>query len=472
MPEIEGTTPKPSAAIIQPRPMKHSFKWVAPVPIEDPEQYMMVKGVAIIEGETKRGEVMDSNNIIFGAGAMAAFAYVGQLVIDVDHFDPLPKEYAEKYPGLEAPYPVGYVYDAAAEEAEVDVGDDGKKEKRMAVEFLGFLTNKAAYELVKQNKFTGCSVVEYFRKEMCSCEAGKCLCPREGSKFLRLTFTLAGEPNSWGTWVAPVTKEDMKTILAMPEIVSNAIAVYSTATTTTAATKSVNAKPKSVEDLVKQHENDIAEIKKVVMVIKRRILFMEHVKPISEAVSAHKAIQSLKKEEVNYRPANDSNPCSQCRWFSSWEDVEPGYCALVEGSINHGDTCDRFELPSQIANTDQTPPAPPPVVAAQAIIPPAPADPLAIETTVIISANTNSSSSPPPKPNALIESKPVNNNNNNNNNPTKEKREHNFKEFLDGLPKDGDIPNRVSGEEVKRLLNTVRTELKEDVEEEGNESNN
>lgn len=440
--ECGAVHPAGTAHIIKPLLMiKHSFTWANPIMVEDPEQYQLVKGVAIIEGVAKRGEVLDKENIIYGAGAMAAFAMAGQLVIDIDHFDPLPKEYAVKYPGLQSPYPVGYVYDADAEETEVNV-EGGKKEKRYAVEFLATITNKTAYQMVKENKFSGCSAVEYFRKEMCACEAGKCQCPREGSKFLRLTFTLEGEPNSYGTWVGPVTKEDIGKIITMPEVAANAIKAYST------------PKPKSIEEMVKKHDAEITEIKKVVHAIKRRVVFVEHVNPISEAIASHKNMQKLTKIDANYRPANGTNPCAECRWFGAWEDREPGYCALVEGDINHGDTCDRFELPPAIAPASQQAPAPPktpPAIKVNTTAGEGSADPAAAPAQ------------PPPKPNALIVAKPVN--------PSKEQRKHNFTEFLDSLPKAEDIPNHVSGEEVKRLLNTVRTELSEGEEEDGKEEN-
>jgi hypothetical protein len=205
-------------AIVTPAQLKklnHTFKWPLPVDLKGkkPRDFMLIKGAAMSEGSAKRGEHMTKENLMHGAGAMSAFALLGLSQIDIDHFaTALPETYEAEFPGISKPYPVGVMIDAAVDKNMVD----GKEVHQ--VEFIAFLTNPKVYEMVEQGKFIGTSVVDMFRKENCSCGADQAehtcnKCSIEGSHFIHNTLVLKGVPNSNGTWVAPVTEEDLGTII-------------------------------------------------------------------------------------------------------------------------------------------------------------------------------------------------------------------------------------------------------------------
>lgn len=220
------TAPAPAKHAVPLQHLKHSFGWVMPIPIDagfDPKDYMLIKGVAMSEGEAKRGERMSKDNITFAAGAMSTSGMLGMAQIDVDHFEfELPKEYDSEYPGLGNPYPPAFIMDAA-----VDV-NDVKGEKLNQVEFVGFAVNPKFYEMVEKGMFVGTSVVDYFRKKNCDCgteqsEHACNKCDIQGSHFLTMTAVLKQVPNSNGTWIAPVTKEDMGTIFTYDASKANAL---------------------------------------------------------------------------------------------------------------------------------------------------------------------------------------------------------------------------------------------------------
>ena len=52
----------------------------------------------------------------------------------------------------------------------------------------------------------------------------------------------------------------------------------------------------------------------------------------------------LTKPEVNYRKSTSSRRCGNCDMFErSWSRPGEGKCTLVEGNIEAGDVCDRWE---------------------------------------------------------------------------------------------------------------------------------
>ena len=184
--------------------LKHKFGWPVALMLEPGEEVemMLFKGVAMQEGEMKRGEKMDKDNLLFATGAMSTAAMMGVALMDIDHFEnaeDVPKEYLAKYgEDLIKPYPPAFIIDAAVEENVIE--PNGRKVNQ--VEFIGACTNRLVYDMIKTGKFKGCSVVDYFRKEVCDdCNGtdGKCDCSIEGSHFLANTFILEEVPNSDGT---------------------------------------------------------------------------------------------------------------------------------------------------------------------------------------------------------------------------------------------------------------------------------
>jgi len=201
--------------------IKHKFSWPVPMLLEPGEEQsmMLFKGVAMQEGEMKRGEIMEKDNLIFATGAMSAAAMFGLALMDIDHFetaDQLPAKYLEKYgQELADPYPPAFIIDAMVEENITE--PSGKKVAQ--VEFIGAITNPLVWSMLKQGKFKGCSVVDYYRKEVCDdCNGtdGSCTCQIEGSHFLMNTFILEEVPNADGTWVEPLTEKDIGTIIERP----------------------------------------------------------------------------------------------------------------------------------------------------------------------------------------------------------------------------------------------------------------
>ena len=199
--------------------LSHAFTWPLPMDLQgfNPADYMMVKGVAMTEGEMKRGEIMTKDNLTFATGAMSAAAMLGLCYCDIDHYEAeLPKQYVEKYgKEINNNYPPVIIIDAGIEVNEVEPG----KQKLAQVEWYGFCTNPLVYKMIANGKFKGNSVVDWYRHESCAyCDGktGKCNCVIEGSHFLRNTLILDEVPNSHATWVDIVTNDDIGTIIAKP----------------------------------------------------------------------------------------------------------------------------------------------------------------------------------------------------------------------------------------------------------------
>ena len=197
--------------------LKHTFKWPLPLELkkEDLSKLMLIKGVAMSEGDVKTGEGMTRDNVIAGAGGLRASSLIGFATLDIDHYEEeLPKEYTKEYPGLKVP--CGFHIDA--EPVENLIGEE--KKKTMQVEFLAILENKKAYEMVQNHDFVGCSVVDYPRELSCKdCDehTDGCTCSYKGSAYLKNTLVLKEVPNSNGTWVDVVTEDDIGSIIKNAE---------------------------------------------------------------------------------------------------------------------------------------------------------------------------------------------------------------------------------------------------------------
>lgn len=203
--------------------LNHKFNWPLPIEITegDLEKLMLIKGVAMTSGEMKRGEIMTDKNVTFATGAMSAGAMMNVVMIDIDHHESkLPSKYETNYGKEinEMGYPPAFIIDAGAEMNLIQP----ENEERMQTEFIAACTNRHVYEMIKEGKFKGCSVIDYYRKENCDCghdqkHDGPCnSCTIEGSHFMTNTLILDEVPNSNATWVDIVTEDDIGTIIEMP----------------------------------------------------------------------------------------------------------------------------------------------------------------------------------------------------------------------------------------------------------------
>ena len=221
--ELESTTKLNLNKSEHKHKLNHKFNWPLPIEVteDDLDKLMLIKGAAMTAGEMKRGEIMTDKNVVFATGAMSAGAMMNIVMIDIDHHDSkLPSKYEDKY-GKEindAGYPPAFIIDAGAEMNLIQP----ENEERMQTEFIAACTNRHVYEMIKAGKFKGCSVVDYYRKENCDCghdqkHDGPCnSCTIEGSHFMTNTLILDEVPNSNATWVDIVTKDDLGTIIEMP----------------------------------------------------------------------------------------------------------------------------------------------------------------------------------------------------------------------------------------------------------------
>ena len=186
-----------------------TFAWTFPHSLtsEIARELGMVKGVCCIEGTSKSGYPFTKEDIIQGAGAMRAASLMMQSSIGVDHHAPetgIPASYSEKYPGLgKGEYPIGDTFDAQP------VEHNGKWQ----VEFLAFIWDPVAYDLIKNHQFVGCSVEDYIRHKSCICKDDGCTCRQEGSAFLTNTLVLEHVPDIDGTWVDVIDSSDIGSIL-------------------------------------------------------------------------------------------------------------------------------------------------------------------------------------------------------------------------------------------------------------------
>ena len=77
------------------------------------------------------------------------------------------------------------------------------------VQALMMIQNKTAYHLIESGQVLGNSVVDSPRCKTCNEDS----CSYEGSMYIMNTLALEGNPNSPGTWVKPISAEDIGTIV-------------------------------------------------------------------------------------------------------------------------------------------------------------------------------------------------------------------------------------------------------------------
>lgn len=184
----------------------HSFEWNLPMDIHA-KDYMLIKGVAATEGTFKSTDKFSRDNLAHGTGALSMAAAMGMSVLNIDHYssEPLPVKYGAKYAGIGSEGICGAVLDA-------DMADNLVSGKKLAqTEFVGYVTNKVVYNLIVSGKVKGCSVEDMQRRTVCDCgeDEASCECTIEGSRFVNIGLILEEVPDSHGTWVAPVTEDDL-----------------------------------------------------------------------------------------------------------------------------------------------------------------------------------------------------------------------------------------------------------------------
>jgi len=388
--------------------VNHNFDWTKgyDLSLEAAESYYLIKGVAMTEGEAKRGEIMTQENLRFATGAMAASAMLGFAVLDIDHFpDELPDDGSYSKYNIEKIneiYPIGMIIDA--ELSLNKVGTEGKE--LWQVEFLAVCENNHVYEMIKQGKFKACSVMDFPREyscDTCNADTGKCTCNVSGSKFMYNTLILEAVPNSNSTWISIVDKSDIGSILKPNGLkTSHAIdtRIELCKKNRNTSYKIKNAFTESDVSKYKTEDgvwiNGVDSIKEFLVTEKQipeeqASSLAEYINANPEALSTdqltymsgddflswfenlnnlnktklYSFIKSLhdksnqkneikkahliqlSKEEVNYGPGEPGNLCRECRWFFTADeeltDESEGGCALVEGTIVGNQTCDRYE---------------------------------------------------------------------------------------------------------------------------------
>ena len=180
------------------------MKWVLPfdVTVEEAAELGLIKGVAMVSGKLKSGEIMTPENVYSGGGGMRAAMVMDKAKINVDHFQPdeeLPEEYRKRF-GKE----IGK-NSLRGDVVDVQTVTEDDKAK---VEFIATV-DKVIYDLIKAGKVKGNSVEDAVRALSCN----KNECVYEGSAYFNNALIMLEVPNSDGTWVDVVDEQDLGTIL-------------------------------------------------------------------------------------------------------------------------------------------------------------------------------------------------------------------------------------------------------------------
>ncbi len=393
----------------------HKFDWfkVFGFTLKDAQELRLIKCAAMTAGEAKRGEIMTDENVIFATGAMSAAAMNGSAKIDIDHHaESLPKDEYSKYPvdKINAIYPPATIIDAAAVKNEI-----GKnKTPRIQTECVAICENETVYKMIQENKFIGCSVIDTFRNETCSCDdSDNCTCTVEGSHFFTNTLVLEGVPNSEGTWVQTVDKNDVGTMLVSDSNILTAkqkhqkhlfLNILKQKHHLTKTKNKVNESDLSkyqdkdgawldgvnsiTSFLIEEKEIDEAKAKEIAAylfdnpnqynVLQLTFLssddIIEMFEHLSTNISKPKKVNKLTKSkhtipkapkrhfvpfgqtEVNYGDREPGSQCSDCRYASLYDNpdtgIKEGYCAIVGGDILGPKGCDKFEANPEGGTSD------------------------------------------------------------------------------------------------------------------------
>jgi len=384
----------------------HKFDWfnIFGFTLKDAKELRLIKCAAMTAGEVKTGEIMSDENVIFATGAMSAAAINGYAKIDIDHHkESLPEEEYAKYPvkKINEVYPPATIIDAAA--AKNEIGKD--KTPRIQTECVAICENETVYKMIQENKFIGCSVVDTFRNETCTCDetGGNCKCSVEGSHFFTNTLVLEGVPNSEGTWVQTVGKDDVGTMLVTNEhkltakqkhqkhLFINILKQRHHLTKTTHKANEADLSKyqdengkwldgiNSIESfLIEEKEIDESKAKEIAAhlfdnpnqynVLQLTFLSSDDIIEMFEHLSLNiiksKQKKNTKKHitqkepkrhfipfgqtEVNYGDRKPGGQCQECRFASLMENpetgIKEGWCAIVAGDITGPKGCDKFEV--------------------------------------------------------------------------------------------------------------------------------
>ena len=141
----------------------------------------LVKGVAMSEGTTNRGEIFTLDNLKGAVGGLRAAAKLRKTRININHNSDN----------------VGRILDAEISVNHVDGKEIGQ------VEFIAKV-NPDTFQKIQQGSINGCSVEDSPR--VCHSKA----CTYEGSTFLNMALVTSDQkPNSLHTWIEPITQQDI-----------------------------------------------------------------------------------------------------------------------------------------------------------------------------------------------------------------------------------------------------------------------
>ena len=147
------------------------------------KKHMLVKGVAMSEGTTKRGEIFTRDNLKGAVGGLRAAAKLKKTKLNINH---------NKNTN------VGELLDSELVVNHIDDKELGQ------VEFIASIKDKEAYRKINNQEINACSVEDSPRV----CHSTQCT--YEGSTFLNLALVTSDQsPNSLHTWIEPITEDDL-----------------------------------------------------------------------------------------------------------------------------------------------------------------------------------------------------------------------------------------------------------------------
>jgi len=390
----------------------NNFKWISDLglTLNEAQDMMLIKGVAMSAGTKKDNDIETDENIIFASGAMAAAALQNKSNIDIDHFEEsLPVDEYSEYDvkAINATYPPARTL--AVGIAKNEMGESGTP--TIQTEFIGVCSNTKVYEMIQNGEFVGCSTVELVAKRNCECnnENHDCGCTLQGSQFTDNTLILKGVPNSEGTWVSAVDKNDIGSIISesttknskptkekLAIINSMKLTYHTTKNSTDQIMLPDLSKYKNQDGKWKDGKQSIANFLQVERKISKematsiantleknpgllsdaQLVFFsnddltewhshlnEKLNKLAKQKNSTKTptkklnIIQFGKGEVNYGPREPGGQCGECRWGTFPADIaenpgQDGICAIVAGEIQWMDGCDKFEMIPGLSTPD------------------------------------------------------------------------------------------------------------------------
>ncbi|MEM3383857.1 MAG: hypothetical protein QW698_07470 [Nitrososphaerales archaeon] len=277
----------------------YSFSWLPrPITEDEVKALRLVKGVAIHAGLSKKQPIADKqteDNLMRGGRSLRG------ALIDIDHASVMSidqSHYKEKY-GLESLFPIGQVLDAEYEDERV--------------EFIASIWDDKVYDMILQNKFKGCSVVEEYRSEIIEKIDGL-VSITQGSTFPLLALCLESEPAYPNTWVKPLTIEEAITVdQAKIEPLTIEVRIPNTDTMKKYSLTSSGIKIETVKLKDKTELEDvIEEINKKIEALKDEIRQIR-----DEKQQVEKEIQALKEDHAQLMRFGKEKPTALIEAYPS-----------------------------------------------------------------------------------------------------------------------------------------------------------